>query len=351
MKGIFSIITFLFVGVITSFFIGFGLPNPSETVAVDEELDGLQKKYTLKFSHVVARNTPKGKAAAYFADLVKEKTNGWVEVQIFPNGVLYNAQEEFEALQNGEVQIIAPAFSEVSVYDSKWMIMDLPYLFDNASMVEQALDGRVGELLLRSIEKKGYKGIAFWDNGFKQVTNNVRPILYPEDASGLSFRVMPSEALFKTYKAVGAVGVTYPFNEVYHVLRDGKVDGQENTLSNIYSKGFYQQQKYMTITNHNYLGYVILVDPNYWNSIPEIYQESIMEAMDEVTIWQHDHAKELNKEMEQRIVGSGLLQIHYQSSQEKERWREVLRPLYEEYELIIGKALMNEIKKLHVETE
>ncbi|MCT8138730.1 TRAP transporter substrate-binding protein [Anaerobacillus sp. CMMVII] len=351
MRGLATIITFLFVGILTAFYIGFGLPDSSRIVAVDEELVGLNEKYTLKFSHVVAKNTPKGHAAAYFAELVKEKTDGWVEIQLFPNGVLYDAQEEFEALKKGDVHIIAPAFSEVTIHDRKWTALDLPYLFDNEIMVEQAFEGRIGELLLESFAKKGFMGIAFWDNGFKQLTNNVKPIIYPEDITGLSFRVMPSEALFKTYRILGARAVTYPFNDVYNVLRDGIVDGQENTLSNIYSKGFYQQQRYMTISNHNYLGYVVLVEPEFWSTLPERHQSSIQEAMDEVTMWLRKHAMELNNDMLQRISSTGITEIHEQSEEEKDQWRKVLKPLYDEYETIIGKELMDELKRLQIDKE
>ncbi|OIJ16000.1 C4-dicarboxylate ABC transporter [Anaerobacillus arseniciselenatis] len=346
MKGLFSIVLFLFGGIITAIYIGFGFQTNSQTAVVDEELVGLHEKYTLKFSHVVARNTPKGLAAAYFAELVKEKTNGWVEVQIFPNGVLYSAQEEFEALKRGDVNMIAPAFSEVTLHDEKWIAFDLPFLFDNEQMVEQAFNGRVGELLLKSIETKGYKGLAFWDNGFKQLTNNNRPVVNPEDIKGLSFRVMPSEALFKTYRTLGARARTFPFNEVYNVLQDGIVDGQENTLSNIYSKGFYKQQKYMTVSNHNYLGYVILVDPIFWDTIPEIYQESIQEAIDEVTVWLREHAKELNEDMFLRISSTGITEIHELSEEEKKQWLKELKPIYDEYEPIIGDELMKEIRKV-----
>ncbi|WNF37862.1 TRAP transporter substrate-binding protein [Bacillaceae bacterium IKA-2] len=351
MKELVKLLIFLLVGIITAVYFGFGIPTASNTDAVDEELIGLHEKYTLKMSHVVAKNTPKGLAAAYFSELVREKTNGWVEIQIFPNGVLYSAQEEFEALKNGDVQIIAPAFSEVTVHDRKWVAMDLPYIFDNEVMVEQAFEGRVGEILLDSIAMRGYKGLAFWDNGFKQITNNSRPIVYPEDISELSFRVMPSEALFKTFRSLGAKAVTYPFNEVYNILQEGTVDGQENTLSNIYSKGFYQQQSHMTISNHNYLGYVVLVDPVFWNTIPDIYKDSIEEAMDEVTAWLRAHAKELNEEMLQRIKNSSVTEIYFQSEEEKVQWRKALKPIYDEYELIIGNELMEEIKKLQIEKE
>lgn len=351
MKDLLKLLIFLFVGIITAIYVGFGVPQPNRSIVIDEELQGLHEKYTIKFSHVVAKNTPKGLAAAYFAELVKEKTDGWVEIQIYPNGILYSAQEEFEALQKGEVQMIAPAFSEVTNYDNKWLAMDLPFLFDNEVMVEQAFDGRVGEILLNSIEKKGFKGMAFWNSGFKQITNDVRPILNPEDIRGLSIRIMPSDILYKTYQTFGARAVTYPFNDVYNALRDNKVDGQENTLSNIYSKGFYQQQKYMTLSNHNYLGYVVLVDPKFWNTLPEIYQESIQEAMNEVTAWLRGHAKELNEDMLNRISSTGMIDIDEQTEEEKTRWRKALTPVYEEYERVIGKELMDEIKKLQIEKE
>ncbi|MCD8508919.1 MAG: DctP family TRAP transporter solute-binding subunit [Bacillus sp. (in: Bacteria)] len=351
MKNVLSIVLFLVGGIVTAIYIGFGLPVNSDTTAVDEELVGLQEKYTLRFSHVVAQNTPKGLAAQYFAELVKEKTDGWVEVQVFPNGVLYSAQEEFEALRNHEVHLIAPAFSEVTLHDQKWLAWDLPFLFDNEVMVEQAFQGRVGELFLESIEEKGFQGIAFWDNGFKQLTNNERPVVYPEDIEGLRFRVMPSQALFRTYRMLGATGVTYPFNEVYNVLQDGLVDGQENTISNIWSKGFYKQQKYMTISNHNYLGYVILVDPMFWRSIPDVHRDSIQEAMEEVTLWLRAHAKELNEEMFNRIVATGMTEIYELSEEEKLEWRKTLKPLYDEYEGIVGEELMEEIRKLQIDPE
>ncbi|SDY54756.1 C4-dicarboxylate-binding protein DctP [Evansella caseinilytica] len=346
MKGLISIITFLIVGILTAFYIGFGFPDATESTAVDVEIVGLHEKFTLKFSHVVAENTPKGLAAAYFAELVSEKTGGWVEIQVYPNGVLYDAQEEFDALKNGEVQMIAPAFSEVTVRDPKWIVMDLPYLFDSEAKVEQAFEGSVGELLLKSIEREGFKGLAFWDNGFKQLTNNVRPIILPEDVHGLLFRVMPSEALFKTYQTVGAAAVTISFNDVYNALRDGVIDGQENTLSNIYSKGFYQQQQYMTITNHNYLGYVVLIDPEFWRTLPEVYQSSILEAMEEVTAWQRHHARELNKEMLERIAVGSNIEIYEQTEEERAVWRKALKPLYDVYEPIIGKELLDEFAKL-----
>ncbi|MGO4887025.1 TRAP transporter substrate-binding protein [Anaerobacillus sp. MEB173] len=346
MRGLLVIFSFLFIGVATAIYVGFGYERPQQPIAIDKELEGLNEKYVIRFSHVVARNTPKGLAAAYFAKLVEEKTNGWVKVELYPNGVLYQAQEEFEALKKGEIEMIAPALSEITVHDPKWVVMDLPYLFDNEEKIEKAFDGQIGELLFESIEKRGYKGLAFWDNGFKQITNNLRPIMYPEDVEGLTIRVMPSDALLKTYRELNAFPRVHPFNEVYSLLKDEAIMGQENTLSNIYSKGFYQKQKYMTVSNHNYLGYAVLMNPEFWSSLPSEHQASIEEAMQEVTEWLRQHAKEIDEEMLGRIYDSGMIEIYVQTEDEKTIWRNALKSVYEEYEPIIGEEIMGEVRKL-----
>ncbi|MDQ0174848.1 DctP family TRAP transporter solute-binding subunit [Bacillus chungangensis] len=346
MKGIISIISFLLVGIATAIYIGFGNTYAPKPIAVDHELQGLNEKYILKFSHVVAENTPKGIAASRFAQLVKEKTNGWVEVQVFPNGVLNDAQGEFEALKKNEVQIIAPAISEIAVHDPKWTVIDLPFLFENEEMVERAFDGKLGELLFQSIAQYHYKGIAFWDNNFKQFTNNIRPIVTPADLQGLTVRIMPSPLLIDMYQTFGAYSQSFPFNEIYESLRRKHIDGIENTLSNIYSKGLYQQQKYMTVSNHNYLGYAVLMDDKVWDTLPVHHQNSIMEAMEEVTEWLRTYAKEHNKDMLLKVESSESLNIHYLTESERNLWKEALSPIYEKYEPIIGKEIMAEVWKL-----
>lgn len=350
MKGLVAICSFLAIGIFTAVYIGFGFDGAPTPRAVDKELEGLNERYLLRFSHIVAENTPKGIAANMFAEKVREKTNGWVEVQVFANGVLYEAQEEFEALKRNDVHIIAPALSEITVHDPRWVVMDLPYVFRDEKEVELAFDGRIGELLFESLERFGYKGIAFWDNNFKQFTNNIRPVRYPEDIVDISVRVMPSDALMETYRLLGARPRTYSFNEVYDLLSEGRIDGTENTLSNIYSKGFYLQQRYMTITNHNYLGYAVLMNDEFWATLPVEHQVSIKEAMYEVTSWLRDYAKIHNEEMLERIEISGVTEIHYLSDSERRRWKEVLKPLYDKYEPIIGEEIMEELRKIELNT-
>lgn len=346
MRRLIAILSFLAFGLITALYIAFGFDREHGTTAIDHEVEGLNEKYVIRFTHVVAKNTPKDQAATYFAQLVKEKTNGWVEVQVIPNGALYKAQEEFEALKKNEIQMIAPGLAEIAVHDPKWNAMDLPYLFKQEQTYARAFEGKIGEILYHSIESKGYKALAFWDNGFRQLTNNVRPIIQPADIEGLKMRVMPSEVLYETYKLLKAKPVVYPFNEVYSVLSKGLVDGTENTLSNIYSKGFDREQKYLTISNHNYLGYVVLVNPQFWASLPIEYQTIIEESMQEATAWVRQQGKELNDMMLKKIEERTDIILHYQTDDEKEEWRTRLAPIYHMYESIVGEDLMKEIKKL-----
>lgn len=346
MRGYVVICAFLAFGMFTALYIAIGFDREPVTEAIDHEVEGLNEKYVIRFTHVVAKNTPKDQAATYFAQLVKEKTDGWVEVQVFPNGALYRAQEEFEALKKNDIQMIAPGLAEVAVHDPKWNVMDLPYLFKKEDTYARAFEGRIGELLYTGIERKGYKPLAFWDNGFKQMINNVRPIVYPNDVEGLTMRVMPSEALFQTYRLLRAKPVEYPFNEVYSVLSEGKIDGTENTLSNIYSKGFDRNQQFLTISNHNYLGYVVLMNPQFWASLPIEYQTIIEESMVEATAWVRKQAKELNDEMLTKISERSDIEIRSQTDEEKEMWRERLIPIYNMYESIVGEEIMKEIREL-----
>ncbi|WP_158734894.1 DctP family TRAP transporter solute-binding subunit [Alteribacillus sp. YIM 98480] len=346
MKNLITIAAFVVIGLMTSLYIGFGYEENQNIAAEDEEVKGLNEKVTLKFSYVTAENTPKGKAARYFAQAVKEKTNGWVEVEVYPNGMLYEAQEEFEALRNNQVHFIAPAFSEIAVRDNKWMVMDFPFAFENERMVKEAFQGKIGELLFESIETSHYKGLAFWENGFKHITNNIRPITDPKDLKGLTMRVMPSKVLSETYHKVDANPKTYPFNSVYSLLSDGKIDGTENTLSNIYSKGFYEQQRYMTISRHNYLGYAVLTNKSMWNRLPVEHQQAIEDAMDETTEWLRTHAKDINNEMLERMKTQNVMEIHELTAEEKEKWKKTFTPVYKQYEENIGQELIKELKKL-----
>lgn len=348
MRSVASIALFVLLGLASAIAIGFGGDLPLAKWSYDEEQEGLSERIIIKFSHVVAENTPKGLAVDRFSRLVKEKTNGRVEVQVFPNGILYSDNTELEALMNGEVQMIAPAYSKLSNQIPAWLAMDLPYAFRDEAQVQHAVNGEIGHLLFQTLEPFNIKGMAFWSNGFKQFTSN-RPIHMPEDLRGQRFRIMPSKVLQAQFQTIGATAEDAPFTDVYRKLADGAVDGQENTISNIYTKRLYQVQKYMTISNHGYLGYAVIMNRSFWEQLPPDIQTDIEEAMRESTTYINELAVTMNQQQLQQMKEESSMEIHELTPQEQEVWRQAMQSVYTKFAPSIGKPLMDKIKELHQE--
>lgn len=317
----------------------------STQIVYDDEQKGLHKQIVIYFSHVVAENTPKGLAAQKFAELVEEKTNGRVKVEVFPNGSLYSDDEEIDALLRGDVQIIAPSVSKVTQLLPEWQVLDLPFIFENYDDVEHVFRGKVGKNLLAMLEKKGMKGLALWGNGFKQMMSNRRLLIEPSDFSGLKFRVMPSEIIEKQFQLLGAKPVVVPFDRVYESLEKHEFDGQENTISNIYSKNFYQFQPYLTISNHGYLGYAVIVNKHFWEKLPKDIQQKITEAMQETTAWNLKQSRKQNEAQLAKMKQNPKMHIYELTKKEQETWKQKFAPLYDEFEREFGSKLLQQIKK------
>ncbi|HSO82640.1 DctP family TRAP transporter solute-binding subunit, partial [Thiocapsa sp.] len=186
----------------------------------------------IKFSHVVAADTPKGKAAERFAELAKQKTDGRVEVTVYPNSTLYKDKEEVEALQLGAVQMLAPSLAKFGPLGIKeFEVFDLPYIFDGYDQLHTVTEGPIGDELLGKLSDKGVLGLAFWDNGFKVMSAN-KPLREPKDFRGLKMRIQSSKVLDEQMRALGANPQVMAFSEVYQALQTGVVDGTENPPSN-----------------------------------------------------------------------------------------------------------------------
>lgn len=313
----------------------------------DNEQIRPEEKIVIRFSHVVPQNTPKGLAAKRFARLVNERTGGKVEVQVFPNSTLYKDGEEFEALLSNNVQLIAPVTSKLGKMFPRWQLFDLPYAFKTREEVYRVVEGDVWRKLCEDLERKNIKALAFWDNGFKQLTNNERELIYPEDCRGLSFRVMiNSQVLEDQFRTLGAVPVPMPFSEVYRGLEKDYVDGQENTISNIYAKKFYRVQPYLTVSNHGYMGYVVLTNSQFWDSLSPNIRKVLENTMAEVTAWERQKAAELNMRNFEQLIAQKDIKIHVQTAREKKEWIEKLRPIYSKYERVIGTDLMRAVINL-----
>lgn len=325
-------------------FKGIGLNDKTQiTSATDDEQVGLNEQIVIHFSHVVAENTPKGLAAQKFAKLVAEKTKGKVKVQVFPNGTLYSDSEEIQALIHGEVEMIAPTFSNVTTNYPQWLVLDLPFLFKDDGHVERVFKGEVGKKLLNELKGTEMKGIAFWPNGFKQMTSNKGPLIEPNDFKGLRFRIMPSKGIEEQFRKLDVRTSVMPFNQVYRSFETRYLDGGENTISNIYSKRFYQVQDYLTLSNHGYLGYSVIMNQDFWDSLPEDIQEQIQAAMDETTDWLFDHSEEINEQQLKSIRTGSDIKIHDLTEEERNKWVQFFQPLYEDHAERYGNRWLKEI--------
>ncbi|WP_071396183.1 DctP family TRAP transporter solute-binding subunit [Bacillus tuaregi] len=318
---------------------------PQEKMTVDEEQHGLKEQIHIVFSHVVAENTPKGLAAQKFAELVYEKTGGRVKVEVYPNGILYSDTEELKALNAGEIQMIAPSYSNMTEVVPEWRILDLPFLFRDYDHAKAVFTGETGKELLQFLDNNNMKGLAFWSNGFKQMTSSVHPLREPVDFKNLTFRVMSGDILKRQFQLLGAKPVTASFTDVYSSLENHQFDGQENTISNIYSKGLYQFQPHLTLSNHGYLGYSVIINSEFWNSIPAVIQKQIIEAMHETTLWNMEESKKMNEAQLEKMKEQADISIYELSNDSKARWMTKFQPLYQEVERYMSQELLNQIRK------
>ncbi|MCY8979793.1 TRAP transporter substrate-binding protein [Bacillus halotolerans] len=346
MKSLLACLGLMIAGIATALFIGFHDRSNGEEIVYDDDQEGLQEQIVFKFSHVVAENTPKGLAANKFAELVNEKSGGKMKIEVFPNGSLYSDIEEIEALQNGDVQFIAPSTSKLGMLSPEWGVLDLPYAFTDYDAVKKGLHGTIGTQLFDSLKKNQLKGLAYWTNGFKQITTNHGPVKTPDDLKGQDLRIMQSNVIEDQFKLLGAAPHQESFNSTFQLLENNIVDGEENTISNIYSKKFYNVQDYLTISSHGYLGYAVMTDEHFWNAQTPETRRILTEAMQETTEWNETYAEEMNKEQLEEIKKHSSIKIYELSDKEKKDWMKRLDPVYRKYEPIFGRKLIQELLEL-----
>lgn len=303
----------------------------SDNLPYDDEQSGIDDQIIINFSHVVAENTPKGIAATRFAELVKEKTNGKVIVQVYPDGILYNDDTEFEALKENKVQMIAPTFSKVSSLLPSWELLDLPFLIENEEQLKTVLNSKLKKMLLKELDKINIKGLDFWASGFKQIAANNQPILDTKDFQNLHIRVMNSKILSEQMKLLGATPVVTDFDSVFSMMESKEISAQENTISNIYSKGFHTYEKYITLSNHGIMGYAILMNEDFWEDLDPQYQKAIKEALEEIRQWQFEQSNLINEESLTALKSLNGVHIFTPSAEQIAEWKEKMEPVYKEY--------------------
>jgi C4-dicarboxylate-binding protein DctP len=304
-----------------------------------------QSPIVIKFSHVVAANTPKGAAAEKFRELAEKYTEGKVKVEIYPNSTLYKDKEELEALQLGAVQMLAPSNSKFGpIGVREFEVFDLPYILPDLATLRKVTDGPLGAKLLKKLEPKGMTGLAYWDNGFKQMSAN-KKLITPDDYQGLKFRVQSSKVLEAQFRALGAIPQVMAFGEVYQALQTGVVDGQENTTSNIYTQKMHEVQKYMTMTNHGYIGYVVVVNKKFWDGLPADIRGQLEKAMKEATEFGNNQSAKENDDALAEIKKSGKTEIMTLTPQQDVAMRAAMEPVYKDVANRVGQPLIDEFVK------
>ncbi len=299
----------------------------------------------IKFSHVVAKDTPKGKAAERFKELAETATKGRVKIELYPNSTLYKDKEELEALQLGAVQMLAPSLAKFGPLGIKeFELFDLPYIFPDKAALDRVTDGPIGRDLLKKLEPKGLLGLAFWDNGFKMMSSN-RPMHTPADMKGLKLRIQASKVLDAQMRALGANPQVMAFSEVYQALQTGVVDGAENPPSNLYTQKMHEVQKHLTATNHGYIGYAVIVNKKFWDKLPADLRAQLETAMKEATKYADTIAQQENDQALEAVKKSGKTLVYTPTEKEKAEWRAALLPVYKTMEERIGKELINAVNK------
>jgi C4-dicarboxylate-binding protein DctP len=304
-----------------------------------------QTPIVIKFSHVVAADTPKGQASEFFAKRAAELTKGKVKVDVYPNSQLYKDKEEMEALQMGAVQMLAPSLAKFGPLGVKeFEVFDFPFIFDDTADLHKITQGPVGASLLAKLDPKGVKGLAFWDNGFKSFSANV-PLKAVADYKGKKFRIQSSKVLEEEIRALGGIPQVMAFSEVYQALQTGVVDGTENPISNLYSQKMHEVQKHLTLTNHGYLGYAVIVNKKFWEGLPADVRGQLEQAMKEATALANKVAQKDNDDALEGVKKAGKTTVYTPTKDERMALKKVLVPVHAKMADRVGKELLETIYK------
>jgi len=304
-----------------------------------------QAPIVIKFSHVVAPDTPKGNGAQRFKELAEQRSGGRVKVDVYPNSQLYKDKEEMEALQLGSVQMLAPSLAKFGPLGVKeFEVFDLPFIFKDQAAFRAVTEGPVGADLFKKLEPKGVKGLAYWDNGFHIMSAN-KPLHKVADFRGLKMRIQSSKVLDAEMRALGAVPQVMAFSELYQALQSGVVDGCEGVPSNFYTQKTYEVQKHTTISNHGHLAYAVIVNKKFWDGLPADIRTILEGALKEATAFANDMATKENIDDLEKMRASGKTTIYTPTAAELDEWKKALMPVHKEMASRVGQATIDAVYK------
>ena len=304
-----------------------------------------QDPIVIKFSHVVTPDTPKGKGAEKFRELAEKYTGGKVKVEVYPNSQLYKDKEEVDALQLGAVQMLAPSLAKFGPLGAReFEVFDLPYILPSKAALRKVTEGDLGKRLFKKLESKGIVGLGYWDNGFKVMSAN-KPLRTPEDFRGLKMRIQSSKVLEAQMRALGAIPQVMAFSEVYQALQTGVVDGSENTPSNMYTQKHHEVQKFITLSDHGYIGYAVIANKKFWDGLPGDVRGQLEKAIAEATAYANQISQTENDEALAEIKKSGRSELIELTPEQKAAWRKALEPLYADMASRVGKETIEEFQR------
>jgi C4-dicarboxylate-binding protein DctP len=306
---------------------------------------GAQTPIVIKFSHVVAPDTPKGKGAQRFKELAEQRSNGKVKVEVYPNSQLYKDKEELEALQLGSVQMLATSLAKFGPLGVKeFEVFDLPFLFKDDAAFRAIAEGPLGAELFKKLGGKGIHGLAYWDNGFQIMSAN-KPLHTVADFKGLKMRIQSSKVLDAQMRALGAIPQVTAFSELHQALRSGVVDGAEGVPSNIYTQKIFEVQKHMTVSNHGHLAYALIVNKGFWDGLPSDIRTILTGAVKDATAYANAIAATENAQALDKIKGSGKTVVYTPTTADINAWKLALMPVHKGMESRVGKATIESAYK------
>ncbi len=303
-----------------------------------------QSPIVIKFSHVVANDTPKGKGSLKFKELAEKYTEGKVKIEVYPNSSLYKDNEEVDALQLGAVQMLAPSLAKFGPLGAReFEVFDLPFMFPDKAALAKVTTGEIGKALFSRLSDKGILGLAYWDNGFKIFSAN-QPLKTPDDMLGLKIRIQSSKVLEAEIKAFGGVPQVMAFSEVYQALQTGVVNGQENTPSNMFTQKMHEVQKHGVLTNHGYIGYAVIVNKKFWDGLPADIRGQLDKAMADATEYANTISQKENDDALEAMKKSGRIQFYTPTAAEMKQWATAAKPVQDEMSSRVGKELIEKIR-------
>ncbi|MBN9887570.1 DctP family TRAP transporter solute-binding subunit [Salipiger abyssi] len=304
----------------------------------------------IKFSHVTNTDKhPKGIAATLLQERVNNEMDGTACMEVYPNSTLYNDDQVLEAMLNGDVQLAAPSLSKFEQFTKVFRIFDLPFMFVNMDAVDKFQNSETGQAMKESMLRRGLLGLDFWHNGLTQFSAN-KPLISPEDAKGLKFRVQPSEVLKANMEQLGASPQPMAFSEVYGALQTGVVDGQDNTWSNIYGQKFFEVQDGITETNHGLLDYMVVTSADWWDSLDGDVRTQLETIIHEVTAERNAAIAEVDAANRQAILDAGGT-IRELTPEQRQEWVDALKPVWEKFEGDVGQENIDAAQAINAEVQ